>query len=101
DFKARLASMNSNRLMYNTTTKTYRTTNGCDKNTAHANMVSKSPTYMGLRVYRYTPRMTNEEAKLALMGFTVVLARRNATIPAMLMPWPAQTKTTAKSTRSG
>jgi hypothetical protein len=29
--------------------------------------------------------MTNEDAKLALTGFTVVLARRNATIPAMPM----------------
>jgi hypothetical protein len=45
--------------------------------------------------------MTNEDAKLALMGFTVVLARRNATIPAMLMPWPTHTKTTAQSTRAG
>jgi hypothetical protein len=41
---------------------------------------------MGLRVYRYTPWMTNEDAKLALTGFTVVLARRNVTIPAMLTP---------------
>jgi len=42
--------------------------------------------------------MTNEDAKLALTGFTVVLAHRNATIPAMLMPWPTDTKTTAQST---
>ena len=56
---------------------------------------------MGLRVYRYTPWMTNEDAKLALTGFTVVLARRNATIPAMLMLWPMHTKTTAQSTRTG
>ena len=52
---------------------------------------------MGLRVYRYTLRMTNEDAKLALTGFTMVLARGNATIPAMLMPWPTDTKTTAQS----
>src|SRR3990167_5977807 len=55
---------------------------------------------MGLRVYRYTPWTTNEDAKLALTGFTVVLARRNATIPAMAMPWPTPTRTTAQSTRA-
>jgi len=33
---------------------------------------------MGLRVYRYTPWMTNEDAKLALTGFTVLGApKRN------------------------
>jgi len=30
--------------------------------------------------------MTNEDAKLALTGFTVVLARRNATIPGIADP---------------
>ena len=40
------------------------------------NRESKSPTYMGLRVHRYTPWTTNEDAMLALTGFTVVLARQ-------------------------
>src|SRR5689334_8017861 len=56
---------------------------------------------MGLRVYRYTPRMTNVDAKLAFTGFTVVFARRNARIPAMLMLCPTHAKTRAQNTRAG
>src|SRR6185436_6814296 len=43
---------------------------------------------------------TNDEAALALVGLIVVLARRKATMPAMLMLCPMRTSTSAMPMRT-
>ena len=47
-----------------------------------------------------TPVVTNDEAALALIGLIVVLARRKATMPAMLMLCPMRTRTRAAPMRT-
>ena len=46
------------------------------------------PTYIGLRVMRYTPRVTSWLARAGLKGLTVVLKRQNSYSPARSKPSP-------------
>src|SRR5260221_6150150 len=73
-------------------------TNGTAMCTAQPTSIRAKPTYIGFRVYRYTPPVTMEDAAPIFTGLMVVLARRNANMPstATRTPKPAKPHDTAR-----
>jgi len=76
---------------------------GFDRNTAHAKSASKRPRYIGFRVNRKIPVLTNADAELGLVGLTVVRACRKAAKPdtAMLTPTNNSARGTSRRRRNG
>src|SRR5690606_34490489 len=73
---------------------------GAHNHTAQPSNTNRKPTYMGLRVRRYTPPLTSDDAVSGLSGFTVVRERRNSTTPARLVTAPSNTQASAATSRS-
>src|ERR1017187_8496286 len=70
------------------------------KKAAHAKSMKKRPKYMGLRVTRYTPALTKDDAASGFIGLTVVFARRKATTPEALKAAPTTAKPTPRAMRA-
>jgi hypothetical protein len=77
-----------------------RSENAFDRNAAHPVRIRKIPRYIGFRVTLYMPEQTKLDEEFGFVGLTVVFARRNDTMPAILMLAPADTKMNAMTIRA-